>query len=99
MLTTPPSFMLSPTIPLLFVASHTFAHLTPSYLIPNISLLTELPLAILDAATRSIVVCDDAPPLVKHNPHQPEQDSPLPLLVTSTVRFLHFRIPIPLSIT
>ncbi len=84
--------MLSPTIPLLFVASHTFAHLTPAYLIPNISLLTELPLAILDAATRSIVVCDGAAALVKNSPHQAVQDSPMALLVTSTVSFFHFRI-------
>ena len=79
--------MLSPTIPLLFVASHTVSHLIPSSLIPNISLLTELPLAILDAATRSMLVCDGVVALVKSSPHPVVRESPMALLVTSTVSF------------
>ncbi|KAF8325802.1 uncharacterized protein EI90DRAFT_2999708 [Cantharellus anzutake] len=84
MLTVPPSFMLSPTVILLFIASHIVAHAIPSVLIPDISLLTELPLAILDAATRSMMVCDGTIALVRSSPHLSVQASPMALLVTST---------------
>jgi len=83
MLTTPPSFMLSPTVTLVFVASHTVANLLPDIPIPSIE--TELPLALLDAATRSMLVCDFASSLVKNNPNPLIQISPMALLITSTV--------------
>jgi len=83
MLSTPPSFMLSPTVPLVFVASHTAASLLP--MIPFPSIDNELPLAILDAATRSTLVCDFASSLIKNNPNPLLRTSPMALLVTSTV--------------
>ncbi|KAF9515123.1 hypothetical protein BS47DRAFT_1294308 [Hydnum rufescens UP504] len=83
LLVTPPSFMLSPAVTLLFAASHTVANFLP--FIPPISLETELPLSLLDAATRSLLVCDFATALVSSNTNEALRNSPAALLITSTL--------------
>ncbi|KAF8316548.1 hypothetical protein DL93DRAFT_2077772 [Clavulina sp. PMI_390] len=85
MLTTPASFMLSPTVPLMFVASHVIAQFLPDMLIPLSEIQTELPLALLDAMTRSMLVCDGVASMVKQSPNPALRASPMALLFTSTV--------------
>lgn len=86
LLVVPPSFMISPTITLLFIWSHTLANALPEILIPNLGIQTELPLSLLDAMTRSMLVCDGVVSLIKNNPNPLLRVSPTALLVTSVVR-------------
>lgn len=87
LLTVPPSFMISPTITLLFIWSHTIANALPEALVPNIDIQTELPLSLLDAMTRSMLVCDGVVSLIKNNPNPLLRTSPMALLITSIVRY------------
>lgn len=89
MLAVPPSFMISPTVPLLFVASHIVANALPELLIPNLDLQSELPLSLVDAATRSMLVCDGVTSIIKSNPNALIRSSPMALLITSTVTQCH----------
>lgn len=84
MLASPPSFMISPTVTLLFVCSHIVANLIPDAIIPSLSIHTELPLSILDAMTRSMLVCDGVDNMIKSNPNPLLRSSPMALLFTST---------------
>lgn len=78
--------MISPTITLLFIWSHTVANALPEALVPNMDIQTELPLSLLDAMTRSMLVCDGVVFLIKNNPNPLLRTSPMALLITSTVR-------------
>ena len=78
--------MISPTITLLFIWSHTVANALPEALVPNIDIQTELPLSLLDAMTRSMLVCDGVVSLIKNNPNPLLRTSPMALLITSIVR-------------
>jgi len=85
LLTVPPSFMISPTITLLFIGSHTVANALPEALVPDIDIQSELPLSLLDAMTRSMLVCDGVVSLIKNNPNPLLRASPMALLITSTL--------------
>lgn len=78
--------MYSPTVALLFVASHTVANALPSFLVPDLGLHTELPISLFDGMTRSMLVCDFVYSLIAKNPNPLIRESPMALLVTSTVR-------------
>jgi len=75
--------MVSPTVVSVFVTSHLITSYLPA--VPNFSLETELPLSMLDAATRSMLVCDFALSLVKRSPYPEARYSPVAPLVTSLI--------------
>jgi hypothetical protein len=80
---TPPSFLFSPTVPLIFVFAHFAVHVFPHP--PPPSLATELPLAAVDGLTRSLLLCNFATSMVLNHPSEAVSSSPLALLVIATV--------------
>jgi len=78
-----PSFLLSPTYPLLFLFGEVLVSLCPPPPAPSLS--TELPLSVLDAFTRvGLLTALAFPPIIAH-PVREVAQSPLALLIASTL--------------
>jgi hypothetical protein len=83
MLQFPPSFLVYPHIPALFIVSHFAVNMLPEPPLPGLA--TELPLAVLDAFTRSTLLCNLAPQIVLNHNMPVVASSPVTLLVVSTL--------------
>jgi hypothetical protein len=86
MLGVPPSFLISPVFPGLFVGAQAIIDALPA--VPPPSLHLELPLAMLDALTRAFLLCSLIPPSVTAHTSQVIALSPWTLLLTSLVRYI-----------
>ena len=80
-----PSFMLSGTIPALFIGAHYAVEALPSSIIPDMGLFTELPASIVDALTRAMLVCNVVTSTVTKHASPDVSSSPWTLLLTSFV--------------
>jgi hypothetical protein len=78
-----PSFLLSPTYPLLFLLGEVAVYFCPSPPAPSLS--TELPLSIVDAFTRvGLLTALAFPPVLGHSVSEVAR-SPLALIIASTL--------------
>lgn len=79
-----PSFLYSPTIPLLYSGLTIVTELLPW--VPPISMCTELPLSFFDGLTRAFLLCQLIPPVVTNHIKPEFSTSPWTLLLSSLVR-------------
>ncbi|KZV81587.1 hypothetical protein EXIGLDRAFT_755501 [Exidia glandulosa HHB12029] len=77
----PPSFLTSSTFPLLFAAAHGVVHLFPA--VPSLSLELELPLALLDGMTRTLLLTELVPGAMLSSSHGSVKQSPFGLCLGS----------------
>ncbi|VDC03902.1 unnamed protein product [Peniophora sp. CBMAI 1063] len=80
-----PSFMLSGTIPALFIGAHYAVEALPDSVIPDMGLFTELPASIVDALTRATLVCNVVTATVTKHASPAVSSSPWTLLLTSLI--------------
>ncbi|KZV70606.1 hypothetical protein PENSPDRAFT_651334 [Peniophora sp. CONT] len=80
-----PSFVLSGTVPALFVGAHYAVEALPSSIIPSMGLFTELPASVLDAFTRAMLVCNIVTSTVTQHASPAVSTSPWTLLLTSFI--------------
>ncbi|EPQ58660.1 hypothetical protein GLOTRDRAFT_137305 [Gloeophyllum trabeum ATCC 11539] len=80
---TPPSFIVSGVVPVLYTAIQALVERLPASAIPQPSIHTELPLSLMDGLTRAFLLCTLIPPMVTANPHGALAGSPWTLLLTS----------------
>ncbi|KAF8274244.1 hypothetical protein EI94DRAFT_1892846 [Lactarius quietus] len=78
-----PSFFLSGGFPLLFLGIGALVDSLPT--VPELSLFTELPLAILDGFTRATFLCNFVPPMITTHVSPAVANSPYTLLLTAFV--------------
>ncbi|KDQ10260.1 hypothetical protein BOTBODRAFT_36370 [Botryobasidium botryosum FD-172 SS1] len=83
LLSTPPSFVFSPAVPLLFAFTQTTSAYIPS--IPTPAINNELPLAFLDALTRTVLLCNFSVPMVVNHHLPAVSSSPWALILCSTI--------------
>ncbi|KAH7072323.1 hypothetical protein BKA62DRAFT_778722 [Auriculariales sp. MPI-PUGE-AT-0066] len=76
-----PSFLTSPTVPLLFTAAHVALHVLPT--VPPLSLELELPLTILDGMTRTLLLTELVPGMLLNSQHSAINSSPFGLCLGS----------------
>ncbi|KAK2460672.1 hypothetical protein APHAL10511_007142 [Amanita phalloides] len=79
----PPSFMVSPAIPILYTLMQAVVEFLP--VVPTPSATNELPLALLDGITRAYLLCNLIPPPVTNNSSGLLAQSPWTLLLTSLI--------------
>ncbi|KAI1783406.1 hypothetical protein LXA43DRAFT_903592 [Ganoderma leucocontextum] len=77
----PPSFMYSGVVPAFYMAVQATVDKLPS--VPNPSFELEGPLAVLDAFSRTYLLCDLIPPMVLQHTSPAIKESPWTLLLTS----------------
>src|SRR6267154_2041653 len=91
-----PSFMLSGVSPGVYIAAQAIVEYIP--VLPSMSLNTELPLALVDGFTRTLLFCSLIPPAVIANTSPAIASSPWTLLLSSLVRhFVVVTVSIPLT--
>ncbi|KAI9446760.1 hypothetical protein H4582DRAFT_1804919 [Lactarius indigo] len=78
-----PSFFLSGSYPFLFLGIGALVDSLPT--VPELSLFTELPLAILDGFTRATFLCNFVPPMITAHASPAVSNSPYTLLLTAFV--------------
>jgi hypothetical protein len=78
-----PSFVVSGAYPLLFIGIGSLVDSLPT--VPDRSLFTELPLAILDGFTRATFLCNFVPPMITTHVSPAVANSPYTLLLTTFV--------------
>lgn len=83
-----PSFVFSPVVPGLYAILTVLVELAPR--VPEMSLLTELPLSFMDGLTRAFLLCQLIPPVVTAHAQRAIADSPWTLLLASLVRVCSF---------
>jgi hypothetical protein len=87
-----PTFLLSGGAPLLYLSASALVDSLPT--VPELSLLTELPLSLLDGLTRAMLLCDFVPPMIATHTSPAVSTSPYTLLLTAFVRpNLYIRFP------
>ncbi|THH21068.1 hypothetical protein EW146_g391 [Bondarzewia mesenterica] len=84
-----PSFMISSAIPAVFLGADFLIEYLPSVPLPTV--YNEIPLAILDAFTRAILLCNFVPTIITSHVSPVISSSPWTLLLTA--------LPSPMSIT
>ncbi|EJD46226.1 hypothetical protein AURDEDRAFT_103278 [Auricularia subglabra TFB-10046 SS5] len=77
----PPSFLTSSTFPLLFSAAHAATYALPS--VPQLTLELELPLALLDGMTRTLLLTELVPGALLSSSHGAVTSSPFGLCLGS----------------
>jgi len=82
-LLTPPSFMISGTVPIFYTVIQGIVDAVPS--VPEMFFEMELPLSIVDGFTRAFLLCDLIPPAVTLNSYSAVANSPWALLMTSLI--------------
>ncbi|KAH8991079.1 hypothetical protein EDB86DRAFT_1636279 [Lactarius hatsudake] len=78
-----PSFIVSGTSPTIFLSAHALVDLLPT--IPSLSVRTELPLTILHALHRTILLCNVVPRVVAGHASPAVATSPYTLLLTAFI--------------
>ena len=78
-----PTFFVSPGVPLLFLSTSALVDALST--VPELSLFTELPLSLLDALTRAILLCNFVPVLITTHTSLTVSTSPYMLLLTAFV--------------
>ncbi|KAH9048252.1 hypothetical protein EDB84DRAFT_295846 [Lactarius hengduanensis] len=78
-----PSFLVSGTSPTIFLSAHALVDLLPT--IPSLSVRTELPLTILHALHRTILLCNVVPRVVAGHASPAVATSPYTLLLTAII--------------
>jgi hypothetical protein len=78
-----PSFLVSGTIPTMFLSAHALVDLLPT--VPRVSINTELPLTILHAFHRTILLCTVIPRAVAGHASPAIATSPYSLLLTAFI--------------
>ncbi|KAH9001573.1 hypothetical protein EDB92DRAFT_77653 [Lactarius akahatsu] len=78
-----PSFLISGTSPTIFLSAHALVDLLPT--IPSLSVRTELPLTILHALHRTILLCNVVPKVVAGHASPAVATSPYTLLLTAFI--------------
>jgi hypothetical protein len=78
-----PSFLVSGTIPTMFLSAHALVDLLPT--VPRVSINTELPLTILHAFHRTILLCNVIPRAVAGHASPAIATSPYSLLLTAFI--------------
>ncbi|KAH9063792.1 hypothetical protein EDB83DRAFT_2383135 [Lactarius deliciosus] len=78
-----PSFLVSGTSPTIFLSAHALVDLLPT--IPSLSVRTELPLTILHALHRTILLCNVVPSVVAGHASPAVATSPYTLLLTAFI--------------
>ncbi|KAH6919131.1 hypothetical protein BKA70DRAFT_1381695 [Coprinopsis sp. MPI-PUGE-AT-0042] len=105
MLGTPPSFMLSGVVPMLYAVAQAIVDFVPS--VPEMGPETEFPLSLFDGLSRAYLLCNLIPPAVTTNASPLIASSPWTLLMTSLltanagfffVNFFSFLNPTSLSV-
>jgi len=101
-----PSFFVSGGYPLLFLSMGALVDSLPT--VPELTLFTELPLAILDGFTRATFLCNFVPPMITTHSSPTVSNSPYTLLLTAfvaanagpfIVNVLSLLRPTPMSLT
>ncbi|EKM56038.1 uncharacterized protein PHACADRAFT_257064 [Phanerochaete carnosa HHB-10118-sp] len=101
-----PSFMLSGAIPILYVVTQGWVEFMQN--VPELSMSSELPLALLDGLTRAYLLCNLIPPAVVSHSSPTIANSPWTLLLTSLVtanggflliNMFNFLQPYPLTLS
>jgi len=102
----PPSFLVSGVYPITYTMIQTGIEWIPS--VPGLSLQLELPLSLLDALSRTLLLVDAIPSMVLKSPYPQVAGSPWALLITSllsanigffVLNLTNFLHPTPLSLT
>jgi len=78
-----PTFFVSAGAPLLYLSASVLVDTLPT--VPELSLFTELPLSLLDALTRAILLCNFVPVLVTAHASPTVSTSPHTLLLTAFI--------------
>ena len=78
-----PTFLVSAGAPLLYLSASALVDTLP--VVPELSLFTELPLSLLDALTRAILLCNFVPVLITTHTSLTVSTSPYTLLLTAFV--------------
>jgi len=101
-----PSFMLSGVVPVLYAGIQAVVEGLP--MIPAPSLMTELPLSVVDGFSRTFLLCNFIPPVVTTHASPIMANSPWTLLLTSLIianggffltNMFSFLYPTPLTLT
>jgi hypothetical protein len=87
-----PTFFVSASAPLLYLSASALVDTLPT--VPELSLLTELPLSLLDALTRALLLCNFVPTLITTHTSLTVSTSPYTLLLTAFVSLeIYVRFP------
>ncbi|KAG0706509.1 hypothetical protein DFH29DRAFT_824746 [Suillus ampliporus] len=104
----PPSFMLSGVSPGVYIAAQAIVEYIPEAIMPSMSLITELPLSVVDGFTRALLLCSLIPTPVITHASPAIASSPWTLLLSSLVianggffitSMFSFLEPTPLTLT
>jgi len=82
-----PTFFVSGAAPLLYLSTSALVDSLPT--VPELSLFTELPLSLLDALTRALLLCNFVPLIITAHTSLAVSASPHTLLLTAFVRPLN----------
>jgi hypothetical protein len=77
--------MLSGAVPLLYIGMQAWVEFMQT--VPELTMSSELPLALLDGLTRAYLLCNLIPPAVTTHSSPTVATSPWTLLITSLARF------------
>jgi len=87
-----PTFFVSAGVPLLYLSASALVDTLPT--VPELSLFTELPLSLLDALTRAVLLCNFVPILITTHTSVTVSTSPYTLLLTAFVSLdMYVRFP------
>ncbi|KAG0706431.1 hypothetical protein DFH29DRAFT_988134 [Suillus ampliporus] len=104
----PPSFVLSGVSPGVYIATQAIVEYIPEAIMPSMTLITELPLSVVDGFTRALLLCSLIPTPVITHASPAIASSPWTLLLSSLVianggffitSMFSFLEPTPLTLT